>query len=83
MEEERRAHPRTPYESLIKIFHETVGTVVVKTRDISDGGMFVITENIEMPPVGTIVAGQVQDGRPVKMRVVRIVDEGVGLKFVD
>jgi len=83
MDDERRAHPRTPYECLIKVSHESIGTVVVKTRDISDGGMFVITENIEIPPVGTIVDGQVQDGRPIKMKVVRIVDEGIGLKFVE
>ena len=87
MNEERRAHLRRPYESLIKISHNSIGTVVLKTRDISDGGMFVITDSLEntikVPPVGTVVEGQVQDGPALKMQVVRIVDEGIGLKFVE
>lgn len=41
----------------------------------------------EMPPPGSVVEGQIQDEygeRPiVKMEVVRVDSEGVGLKFLD
>lgn len=58
------------------------------TRDVSEGGVFLITESLEaeMPPTGTILQGQVQDVMEdppvVTMEIVRIEPMGVGLKFV-
>lgn len=84
---DQRRSIRTPLSCRIKIVHESVGAVEVKTRDISNGGVFVIIDPQNIPPIGTIVTGQVQglmEEAPVlEMEVVRIEPMGVGLRFVD
>ena len=84
---DQRHHNRTPLSCLIKIMHESVGELVVKTRDISDGGVFVIIDPAQVPPVGSIVTGQVQglvgEAPILKMQVVRVEPTGVGLCFLD
>ncbi len=86
MAHDKRKHVRTPFVCRIKITHETVGDLTVKTRDISDGGVFVILEPEQIPPIGTIVKGQVQgllDDAPIlEMEVVRMEPSGVGLRFL-
>ena len=83
---DKRRHIRTPLACRIKITHESMGEIIVKTRDISDGGVFVVLEPDQVPPVGTHVTGQVQglmDEAPIlEMEVVRVEPAGVGLKFV-
>lgn len=70
----------------VKVSHPSIGEILVPTRDISDGGIFLLTENIEMPPVGTVLTGQVQgmatDAPVIKMEIVRVEPAGVGLRFV-
>lgn len=87
MSHEKRRHVRTPFVCRIKITHDSVGELTVKTRDISDGGVFVVLEPEHIPPIGTIVKGQVQgllDDAPVlQMEVVRMEPSGVGLRFLD
>lgn len=84
---EQRRSIRTPLSCQIKITHQSVGELIVKTRDISDGGVFVIIEPENIPPIGTVVTGQVQglmDDAPIlAMEVVRIESTGIGLRFVD
>lgn len=67
--------------------HDSVGEMLVKTRDISDGGVFVVLEPEQIPPIGTHLSGQVQglmDEAPVlEMEVVRVEPSGVGLRFVN
>ncbi len=86
MSKEKRKHIRTPFACRIKIVHDSIGELVVKTRDISDGGVFIVLEPEQIPPVGTVVAGQVQglmDDAPIlQMEVVRVESVGVGLRFV-
>jgi hypothetical protein len=81
-----RQHERVPLTSRIRITHESFGSVVVKTRDISLGGVYLIVDDLTMPPPGTVIEGQIQDemeDRPVvRMEVVRIEPNGVGLKFL-
>lgn len=83
----RRKHIRTPLATRIKITHPSIGSVVVTTRDVSDGGVYLVTSGVAMPPVGTVVEGQVQgpvgDLPVVKMRIVRSDSEGFGLTFCD
>ena len=78
---------RTPIKCQVKITHDSIGDILVNTRDISDSGVFLLTENIEMPPVGTIVQGQVQGmgmTAPIlKMEIVRIDPAGIGLRFIN
>lgn len=83
---EQRQHPRTALTLKVKISHDTMESVVLVTRDISESGIFIVTDETEMPPVGSVVQGQVQgemDDPPiVQMEVVRVEPDGVGLRFV-
>ena len=84
---DKRQYPRTPMVCRIKIQHESIGEMVVQTRDISDGGVFVVMDGEQMPPEGAIVSGQVQgmmhEAPVVSMEVVRVEPQGLGLKFVN
>ena len=86
MSSDQRRHPRTPLKCRIKISHASIGDIVVDTRNISNGGVFIVTEDIEMPPVGTVVAGQVQgmaaQAAVLDMEIVRVEPDGIGLKFL-
>jgi c-di-GMP-binding flagellar brake protein YcgR len=86
MSRDQRRHIRTQLQCKIKITHATLGEKIVNTRDISDGGVFVVLEPNDIPPVGSKVTGQVQgltDDAPIlEMEVVRIESSGVGLRFV-
>lgn len=83
----QRRHPRVPMSVDVKIYHEGIGEKIVKTKNISDSGLFVLTEPNELPKVGEIVTGSVQgmiENPPIlNMRVVRIEPEGVGLQFFE
>lgn len=83
---DKRRHVRTSFACRIKIAHDSVGELLVKTRDISDGGVFVVLEPQHIPPIGTRLTGQVQglmdDAPLLQMEVVRVESTGVGLRFV-
>ena len=83
---DKRRHVRTSFACRIKISHDSVGELLVKTRDISDGGVFVVLEPEQIPPIGTRLTGQVQglmDDAPVlQLEVVRVEPAGVGLRFM-
>jgi len=86
--EQNRKSPRTRLRAAVTLKHPAVGEQHTHTRDISDGGAFVLTEGITMPELGEVVEVQVQGlpGEPapiVRMRVVRIDKDGMGLEFVD
>ncbi len=87
MSEENRHSLRTPMKCQVKVTHPTIGEVTVNTRDISDSGIFLLTEDIAMPPIGTIVQGQVQgmgaEGPILKLKIVRMEPAGIGLKFIN
>lgn len=84
--EDSRQHVRTPMVCKIKIIQEDASEVVVRTRDISDGGVFIVLDSETKLPVGSVVNGQIQglvDDAPVlKMEVVRVEPTGVGLRFL-
>ena len=86
MSHDKRMHIRTSLQCKIKITHAATGEKIVKTRDVSDGGVFVVLDPDQIPPIGSIVIGQVQglmDDAPIlEMEVVRVEPSGVGLRFV-
>lgn len=71
----------------VKIFHPERGEILVKTRNISDSGLFLLLDAEDIPPLGTILTGQVQgmleDPPLVKMKVVRLEAGGMGLLFME
>lgn len=84
--DDRREHCRTAMSAKVKVNHEHLGEFVFSTRDISDGGVFVVVDNEPFTPeMGDKVEVQVQ-GLPVpapvlNMVVVRITNDGYGLQF--
>ena len=83
----KRQYPRIPLSTRVKITHPSIGSVIVTTRDLSNGGVFLVTRGIELPPIGSTLEGQVQDlpedAPIVKMKIVREEADGVGVMFCD
>lgn len=85
---DRRTCIRTAMSAKVKVSHPEFGEFVFSTRDISDGGVFVVVDTEPFTPViGDKVTVQVQ-GLPVpapvlNMIVVRITNDGYGLQFAE
>ncbi len=81
-----RQHLRHTIGVTVKITHESINEILVETKNISDGGLFVIVSPDKMPAIGTVVQGQVQGivekATIVEMKIVRVANHGVGLKYV-
>lgn len=88
MQTDRREHMRTALNAKVRVVHETLGEGFFSTRDISDGGVFVVVEDGSfVPDIGDGVVIQVQ-GLPMPapeltMVVVRKSVDGFGLQFSD
>ena len=87
---EQRKHLRIGLVVDIEMTLPLEGIVTVRTRNISDGGLFLILDNVEMPTIGTEVQvrlkNQLGDGEepPInRARVVRHEPNGIGLEFLD
>lgn len=87
---EQRKHLRIGLVVNIELTVPGQSPVIVRTRNISDGGLFLILDDIEMPPVGTEVQvrlnDQLGDGEtpPInRAMVVRHEPDGIGLSFVE
>jgi hypothetical protein len=71
----------------VKLSHPEVGDLELQTGDISDGGAYILTNGEAELNMGEIVTVQVQgmgsgEAPLVKMRIVRMDKNGVGLEFV-
>ncbi len=87
--ENSRRFIRTRLRAAVTLRHPELGDVAAYTRDISDGGAYVLSgAGQPLPKLGDVVEVQVQ-GLPggeapvVRMRVVRIDPNGIGLQFID
>lgn len=87
MSSESRQHIRTALTSSVKIIHPDTGTIEVKTKDISDGGIYILSTITNLPPIGSQVKVQLIDTpfeAPVlDMLIVRVDPHGIGLKFIE
>ncbi|HVK98725.1 MAG TPA: PilZ domain-containing protein [Dongiaceae bacterium] len=81
----KRRHQRTNLRCKFKVWNDTLEALVT-TRDISDGGVFLVLDSSMTLPIGTRCQGQVQgmmaDAPIVQMEVVRMEPTGVGLRFI-
>ena len=87
---ENRKHLRIGLIVDIELTLPEQGIITVRTRNISDGGLFLLLDDIELPEVGTEVKvrlkNQLGDGEepPVnRAMVVRQEPEGIGLSFIE
>ncbi len=87
---EQRKHLRIGLIVDIELTLPEQGQITVRTKNISDGGLFLILDDIELPPMGTEVQvrlkNQLGDGDepPVnRAMVVRAEGNGIGLEFLE
>ena len=83
--EEKRQHIRTTVSASVKLMHPSFGSLKVKTRDMSHGGLFIMTGGELDLPIGTEVSIQALDmfeeAPIVKAKIVRVESQGVALQF--
>ncbi|MDX5297963.1 MAG: PilZ domain-containing protein [Gammaproteobacteria bacterium] len=83
---DRREHIRTPFSAQIRVSEPRYGDSLLKTRDLSEGGVFVLCDVSRLVfELGEELEVQVQ-GLPVpapvvRMRVARCCSDGYGLEF--
>jgi c-di-GMP-binding flagellar brake protein YcgR len=81
----RRKDLRTKIKTKVKFTHESCGSVLLNSGDISDGGVFLYSDAIKAPALGESVTVQIT-GLPIEapivtMKVIRLTSHGMGLKF--
>ncbi|MFT6153938.1 MAG: c-di-GMP-binding flagellar brake protein YcgR [Bermanella sp.] len=81
----RRKDLRTKIKTKVKFTHESCGSVLLNSGDISDGGVFLYSDAIKAPALGESVTVQIT-GLPIEapivtMKVIRLTSDGMGLKF--
>lgn len=81
----RRKDLRTKIKAKVKLTHPDVGSVLLDSGDISDGGVFLYQGETTPPELGESVTVQMT-GLPVEapivpMKVVRYTKDGMGLQF--
>ena len=83
---EKRKHVRTTVSAAVELMHPSFGSLSVKTRDMSNGGVFLFTGNRIELPVGTEVSVQAQEmmveAPIVKAKIIRVEADGVALEFI-
>jgi c-di-GMP-binding flagellar brake protein YcgR len=89
MTENKRKYPRTEIKVNVELSFLENDSKIVKTRDVSAGGMFLVTDNAVHYPLGEMVHVHYLD--PLNDEadtfkdavVVRIADDGIGISFVE
>ena len=85
--DERRLHRRTLVDARVVLYHSSFSKMQGRTRDISDGGVFVVLDNATELKQGALIK-MVMLESPNKdiifnMSLVRQVQDGVALRFID
>jgi hypothetical protein len=83
---ERRQHIRTAFRAHVKLMHPVAGEYDVEMRDMSDGGLFLLTTRHDDFPIGELVQIQsldIEDAPVLTARVVRHEATGIGLMFAE
>lgn len=84
-----RKHERHPVHVDVTLNFQDKHASVTRTRDISDGGMFLELENPSNYPMGEMVHIQYKNpfrdnmDTHVDAIVVRVADDGIGIAFVE
>ena len=89
MSENRRRYPRTEINVNVELSFLEKDSHIVRTRDISEGGMFLVTENADEYPIGELVHVHFldplnDDADTFKDAViVRQMSDGIAISFVE
>ncbi|MEQ8483554.1 MAG: PilZ domain-containing protein [Pseudomonadales bacterium] len=87
---EQRRHPRIQLPLLVELRHPSLGNLRCIARDISEGGVFVYTDNPQIKPGAKVritlqntLGVETQPTPTVDMEVKRVENDGLGLAFVN
>lgn len=87
---ERRKHPRIQLPLLVELQHPSIGRRNCVARDISEGGVFVLIDDVPLKTGAkiklTIRSANTVDAQPtptVELEVVRVEEDGLGCRFVN
>ncbi|WP_165869148.1 PilZ domain-containing protein [Thiogranum longum] len=87
MDNDKRRFVRTELDSEVKLMHSEMGSISVRTRDISGGGVYLLTGDKVNYPVGTEFTLQAMDmageAPLVKAVIVRLEPDGIALQFYE
>jgi hypothetical protein len=85
----RRQYMRTASDAMVEMSHPQLGTLTVRARDLSEGGISVDMGHHVAPPVGTVLKVRIKrhtgsiNSEPLQMRVVHVQSAKlVGLSFI-
>ena len=84
----KRRYVRTRLRAAVTLSHPDIGVINLHTEDISDGGAYLVADGQVLPGLGELVDIQIQglpggDAPVVRMKVMRVDADGIGLEFVD
>jgi hypothetical protein len=81
---EKRRSPRIDLEDNILLSHPDVGTLCLKTRDVSDGGVYLFTADFPLSEGDEVVlqSQAMPDAPQVRARICRRDPQGIGLQFL-
>lgn len=84
---ERRHYKRKLVNARVKLYHSNFDAVEGSTRDISDSGVFVMTDTIlplgEGEQLKMILPQSLSPDIVFNMQVMRVESDGLGLMFLD
>lgn len=86
---ENRKFPRFTISLEVEVRDAASGLQIFNTKDISDGGVFLAMDINNAPPIGAELElklkeiGGGEEPQPVKVRVVRVTEDGIGLEFIE
>ena len=82
---DKRQHERIAFPAEVEIMHPDFGSIIARTRDMSDGGLFLLVDVNPGLGVGARVKVQAQDmsgeAPVVEATVVRVEASGVALMY--
>lgn len=85
--DEKRKHVRTGFSAEVKLMHPAIGSLCAETRDMSNGGLFLLTGDRLDLPLGAEVTVQsldmAEDAPIIRATIVRIESEGIALMFCE
>jgi hypothetical protein len=86
--DEKRQYRRNCGQAMIEISHPSFGLLLLKGKDLSDGGAFALIGSHQLPPIGTVLAVRIKrhagfiNIEPTAMKVIHHERRGIGLMFV-
>lgn len=84
---DKREHKRKDVEARVEVLHPEIGVVKAHTRDISNGGLFLVLNEHSDYPIGSVMQIRLVDSANTdivfNMEVIHKQDNGLGLMFID